>query len=565
MLDEVFFLGARADAALSAAGLMAVDIHRRAFDVARVADGNQHFGIGDQVFELDFVDLVYDLRAPVVAVFLLYFFQLADDHGLQLFLAGQDFFQLGDAVADGLQFFDDFVDGELRQAMQLQFENGVHLNGREAPGDGARRLAFHAAKIVSPAVQLDAGDFAGLSVFRDRGVLLREEVQQVLLGVGAARRPTNDANHIVHIIEGDLIADQNVLAFAGFAQFVARAAQHDVAAVLDEQADELEQPHLFRLPTGDGQQDHAERFLHLRVLVEIVEDELRFFAALELDDDAHAFAVAFVAHVRNAVNLLILRQLGNALDERGFVHLVGDFGDDDVLAVLGDFFDGGLRAHGEAAAPGFVCRLDAFAAGNVAASREVRPGDDLEHFFERSVRLLDHQHGGIDDFAQVVRRNVGSHTHSDAARTVDQEIRHARGQNGRLFFRFVEIRGEVDGFFLDVREEFFGNSRKARFRVPHRRRHVAVHGAEVALAVHQRIAHVEVLGHADQRVVHRRVAVRVIFAEDFADDLRAFAVGARGSQTQLIHAEKNAPVHGLQAIAHVGERAPDDHAHRVVE
>ena len=73
-----------------------------------------------------------------------------------------------------------------------------------------------------------------------------------------------------------------MLALARLAQIVARAAQHHVAAVLDEQPDEFEQAHLFRLPAGDGQQDHAERFLHLRVLVQVVEDELRLFAALEL-------------------------------------------------------------------------------------------------------------------------------------------------------------------------------------------------------------------------------------------------------------------------------------------
>jgi hypothetical protein len=55
------------------------------------------------------------------------------------------------------------------------------------------------------------------------------------------------------------------------------------------------------------------------------------------------------------------------------------------------------------------------------------------------------------------------------------------------------------------------------------------------------------------------------FAEDFADDLGAFAVGLRGGEAELIHAEKNAAVHGLQAVTHIRQRAPDDYAHRVIE
>ena len=293
------------------------------------------------------------------------------------------------------------------------------MNGREPAGDVARGLTFDSSQLVLPAIQFDAGNFSGLAIFGDGDVLLGEEVQQVLLGVGAVPGPADDSDHVVQVIERDLVADQNVLAFARLAQVVAGAAQHHIAAMLDEQADKFEQPHLFGLAAGDGQQYHAERFLHLGVLVEIVQNELRFFAALELDDNAHALAVTLVAHVGDAINLFVLRQFRDALDERGLVHLVRNLGDDYVLAVLGNFFNRGFGAHREAAAPGFVGCFDAFAAGDIAAGREIRPGHELHHFLERCVRPLDHQHGGVNDFAEVMRRNIGGHAHGDAARPVD--------------------------------------------------------------------------------------------------------------------------------------------------
>ena len=40
--------------------------------------------------------------------------------------------QLGDALADLREFLEDFVDGKLRQAVQLQFEDGVNLDVAEA-------------------------------------------------------------------------------------------------------------------------------------------------------------------------------------------------------------------------------------------------------------------------------------------------------------------------------------------------------------------------------------------------------------------------------------------------
>ena len=102
------------------------------------------------------------------------------------------------------------------------------------------------------------------------------------------------------MVEGDLVADQNVFALVGFAQLEDGAAADDFDAMLDEQLDQRDQAELARLAGDDGQQNHAEGFLHLGELEKIVEDELGFFAALQLDDDAHAFAGRFVADVGDA-------------------------------------------------------------------------------------------------------------------------------------------------------------------------------------------------------------------------------------------------------------------------
>ena len=132
-------------------------------------------------------------------------------------------------------------------------------------------------------------------------------------------------------------------------------------------------------------------------------------------------------------------------------------------------------------------------------------------------------------------------------------------------FAFIEVRNEVDRLLFDVREHFFRDFRKARFGVPHRRRRISVHGAKVSLAVHERVAHVEILREADEGVVHGTVTVRMEFAQNFADDLGTLAISLRGGEAKLVHAEKNSAVDGLEAVAHVGQRAADDHAHGVIE
>ncbi len=336
-------------------------------------------------------------------------------------------------------------------------------------------------------------------------------------------------------------------------------------AVFDEELDHRDQAQLARLAGDDGEQDHAEGFLHLGMLEEIVENELGLFAALQFDDDAHAFAGGFVAHVGDAFDFLGLDKFGDAFDEARLVDLIRDFGDDDIFAVLGGFFDGGFGAHDEAAAAGAIGGFDAFPAGDVGAGRKVRAGDDLHDFFQGGVRLFDQENGGVDDFAQVVWGNVGSHTDGDAAGAVDEQIRNTRRQDHGLFTGLVKVGNKVDGFFFEVGEDVFGDFRQARFGVPHGRRGIAVDGAEVSLPVDQRVAHVEVLRQANERGIDDGFAVRVIVAGSVAADFCALAVAAVGGQAEVVHGHQDAALHRLEAVAHVGERARDDYAHRVVE
>jgi len=145
------------------------------------------------------------------------------------------------------------------------------------------------------------------------------------------------------------------------------------------------------------------------------------------------------------------------------------------------------------------------------------------------------------------------------------EVRQRRWKDDRLFERFVEVGLEVDGVPADIGQHLLGQEGEPRLGVSHRGRAVAVDRAEVALPVDELVAHVEILRHANERVVNGRVAVRVVFTHRVADDAGALAVRAPRADTQLAHRKQDAPVDGLEAVAHIGQRARNDDAHRVVD
>jgi len=59
--------------------------------------------------------------------------------------------------------------------------------------------------------------------------------------------------------------------------------------------------------------------------------------------------------------------------------------------------------------------------------------------------------------------------------------------------------------------------------------------------------------------------VRVVLAHHIADHPRALVPAAVGAVTGVVHGVDDAAVHRLEAVADVGQGAPDDDAHRVVE
>src|SRR3989304_4752875 len=69
-----------------------------------------------------------------------------------------------------------------------------------------------------------------------------------------------------------------------------------------------------------------------------------------------------------------------------------------------------------------------------------------------------------------------------------------------------------------------GDRRQPGFGVTVGRRRVPIYRAEVALPVNERITHGEILGHPHQGGIDGRVAVRVIFLEDFADGRGALLI-----------------------------------------
>jgi hypothetical protein len=200
-----------------------------------------------------------------------------------------------------------------------------------------------------------------------------------------------------------------------------------------------------------------------------------------------------------------------------------------------------------------------------APGGEIRAGYAAQQIVQRGVRVLQHAHAGVDDLGEVVGRDVGGHAHGDAVGAVHQQVGESGGQHPGLLTGLVEVGVPVHGVLVDVPEHLLRHAGHAGLGVSVGRGGVAVHGAEVAVAVDKRVAHGKVLGQTHQGVVYGGVAVGMIAAQHVADGGGALAVGLVAGEAVLVHGVEDAPVDGLQTVPHVGQGAPHDDGHGVLD
>ena len=355
-------------------------------------------------------------------------------------------------------------------------------------------------------------------------------------------------------------------AIARFAQIEHSAPRDDFAAVLNKDIQQILEVAQARLAVYQRHHIDAEGVLQLRLLVQVVEYHLGHFAALELNHQAHAGFVRLILDVADAFELFLVHQFGNAFLQRLFIDLVRQLVYHDGLALaFVQVFKMAFGAHYHAPAPGAVAVFHALNAVDDATRGEIGRRHNLHQIFQRGRRLAQQMQAGIDHFVQVVRRNIGCHAHGNAARAVDEQIGQASGQNGRLQLLAVVVGHHIDRLLVDIGQNLAGNLLQPTFRITVSGGAVAINRAEVALPVDERVAHRKVLRHAHQGFVRGQVAVRVEATEHITHHAGAFHIRAVPDIVGLVHRKQHAAVHGFEAVTGIGQGAPHNYAHGVIQ
>ena len=523
MLDEVAVLRVRPRDPLAAPGLRPVGVDRQPLHVPLVGDADHHLLDRDQVLVDELGQLLLgDLGPPRVAVALPDLLQLVHHDVLDEPLVGEDRLVLADLLQKLAVLLLDLVALQRGQARETHLEDRVRLDLREV-----------------------------------------ESRHEPASRLGDVRRGADRLDHLVDPVEGDQEPLEDVRAMLRLLEEELGPATDHLHPVVQELAHQREDRQRLGPPVHERDHDDRERVLERGGLVEVVQGDAGVLAPLQLHDDAHPLAIRLVVDRGDALDPAGPHALGDLLDEPGLVQVVGDLGDDDRLTSALPLLELHPPAKRDVPAAPLVGLGDAVPAAHDAAGGEVGPGHEFHDLVQGEVRVLHQRDHPADHLGEVVRRNGRRHADRDPGRAVHEEVREHAREDRRLFPRAVVVGDEVDGVLVEVQEHLGRGSRQPRLGVPHRRRGVAVHRAEVPLGVHEGVAHGEVLAHAHQRRVDDLLTVGVVVSGRVSRDLGALPeLRARG-QPEVVHGHENPPLGRLQAVADVRQGPAHDYAHRV--
>ncbi len=195
--------------------------------------------------------------------------------------------------ASSSQFVGDFLDADLGQALQAQFQNGAGLGFGQVIGavviGGVGRIVDQRDVFAGYPRRASGGSSAFRAPRR------RRQMERMVATISSMLVTATARPHRIWLRSRALRSSNAV-----------RRATTS-SRKIDEGGQEAAQGQLFGAATVQRQHVAAEIGLHRREAEQLVQHHLGGRIALQLDHDAHAVAVGFVLHVGDAFDLLVAR------------------------------------------------------------------------------------------------------------------------------------------------------------------------------------------------------------------------------------------------------------------
>ena len=162
--------------------------------------------------------------------------------------------------------------------------------------------------------------------------------------------------------------------------------------------------------------------LQIRIFQKVVKNGLAVSILLKFDSNTQAWTVRLITNFCNAWNLVIDSNIINFFNKNCLINIVRNFSNNNLFLATFELFNFSTRTHDYSALTSFVSLTNLIFPLNNSTCREIWSRQEFHQLIQFSRWMVNHINNGIDDFCQIMWRNVCSITSRNPCRTIDQKV-----------------------------------------------------------------------------------------------------------------------------------------------
>lgn len=235
----------------------------------------------------------------------------------------------------------------------------------------------------------------------------KEEINKMIKGSRRVGRKENEGDKIVNIGKGNRKKEKKMREIKRIVEKEIGKESKKLIEEGEEGEKNVEKSEMLRIEEIKRKNVEEKRGMKRSIEIKMVKKEIGKGIEIKIKKEEIELKVRLIEKIGNEINEIVEKKLGNIIDNRGIVKMIGNIGDDNGIKVEKNRIDCGEKENDEREEKGSIGGIDKVEEKNDKESREIGKGNKLNKLRKLDGRIVDKRKEKINELEKIVRRNIG--------------------------------------------------------------------------------------------------------------------------------------------------------------
>lgn len=281
----------------------------------------------------------------------------------------------------------------------------------------------------------------------------KEEINKMIKGSRRVGRKENEGDKIVNIGKGNRKKEKKMREIKRIVEKEIGKESKKLIEEGEEGEKNVEKSEMLRIEEIKRKNVEEKRGMKRSIEIKMVKKEIGKGIEIKIKKEEIELKVRLIEKIGNEINEIVEKKLGNIIDNRGIVKMIGNIGDDNGIKVEKNRIDCGEKENDEREEKGSIGGIDEVEEKNDKESREIGKGNKLNKLRKLDGRIVDKRKEKINELEKIVRRNIGGNEERNKEWKIEEKVREEWRKKKRIMLEEVIIVMKIEGVIVDIRKE----------------------------------------------------------------------------------------------------------------